>query len=239
MGYRRSSDRGASWSPARRIADAGGSSHFVVGPAGELAARVIPLSASGAQHDADAEWILVSVDGGATWSPRAPPGEREYTGLGADETVPRWLEPLAWDDAGNLYYLWSAGGEVWLGRSSDRAASWLTWPVEQGGGRHFFPYLSAGPDGALAATWFTGAGDELAIRVVTIHDAAGDEPRVLSAAPFQAPAWTPTDPPVRDTAGEYVPVIWLAADTLGIATPLQDPTADRFGFTFRTVRIDR
>jgi len=44
-----SRDRGVSWSRGARIHTQGGSSHLAVGPRGEVAVRIVPLSASGKQ----------------------------------------------------------------------------------------------------------------------------------------------------------------------------------------------
>lgn len=236
VSYRASRDGGASWSEARRIAPRGGSSHLTVGPRGELAVRVTPLSASGAQRDDDAEWILVSEDGGATWAQRAPPGERVFAGLGMEEKVPRWVEPIAWDADGALFYLWSTGPEMRLGRSRDRGVSWQTWTVVRGEQNKFYPYLVARRPGELAATWFSGAGAGLTAHAALIG-AAGEEPTVRATPPFRTDSWTPTEPPVRDPAGEYLPIVFLSDGDLAVVSPIQDAAADRYGFTFW--RIER
>lgn len=231
VSYRASRDSAASWSETRRIAPRGGSSHLAVGPRGELAVRVTPLSASGAQRDDDAEWILVSEDSGATWVRRAPPGERVFAGLGMEEEVPRWVEPIAWDSGGALYYLWSTGAEMRLAGSRDRGLSWTTWTIARGEQNKFYPYLIARAPAELAATWFSGSGDALVAHAALI-DTHGKEPIVRNTPPFRTDSWTPTDPPARDPAGEYLPIIFLSDGDLAVASPIQDAAAERFGFTF-------
>jgi hypothetical protein len=237
VSYTRAAGGAGGWSEPRKIAPRGGSSHLAAGPDDELAVRVTPLSASGAERDEDADWILVSTDGGDTWIERAPPGRREFSGLGMEEEVPRWVEPVAWDAGGALYYLWSEGRELWLGRSTDRGGSWDSWVVARGEERMFYPYLVARGSGELAATWFSGAGEGLAAHVALIEVAAGGEPRVLRGSPFQPQSWAPGDPPVRDPAGEYLPVTFLASGGMAVAAPIQDPAGQRFGFSYHAVSV--
>jgi hypothetical protein len=51
-------------------------------------------------------------------------------------------------------------------------------------------------------------------------------PRVVETQPFQTDAWarqrSPGDPSDRDTAGEYIPVIFLRAGSLGVVTEKGD-----------------
>jgi Neuraminidase (sialidase) len=93
--YRASRDRGATWSESARLNEHGGSSHLAVGPHGEIAVRIVPLSASGFQYDEGVDLIAVSADGGKTWQKRPAPGDREWAET-INATVPRWVEPLAW-----------------------------------------------------------------------------------------------------------------------------------------------
>ena len=97
-----SRDRGVTWSRGARIRTQGGSSHLAVGPRGEVAVRIVPLSASGNKFDPGVELIAVSIDGGTTWQKRPPPGQRDWAPLDSSGVV-RWVEPLAWDGEGRLY----------------------------------------------------------------------------------------------------------------------------------------
>jgi hypothetical protein len=87
-----SRDRGATWMEMDRIHDQGGSSHLAIGPSGELAVRIAPLSASGNKFHAGVDLIAVSSDarrllaeasrpGRARLVPR-PRGAREHTPMG-------------------------------------------------------------------------------------------------------------------------------------------------------------
>ena len=60
-------DRGKTWSERPKIHPQGGSSHLAVGPNGEVAVRITPVSASGFKHHPAAELVAVSTDGGKTW----------------------------------------------------------------------------------------------------------------------------------------------------------------------------
>ncbi len=188
-----SQDGGRTWTERARIHERGGSSHLAVGPNGEVAVRIAPISASGRQFDPDVELVAVSTDGGRTWRKHVPPGTREWSPDLADpEVVSRWVEPLAWGVDGALYYLWSEGEALWLARSRDQGASWTSWQVAGGGGVMFFPYLVARGADELAATWFSLQGDQMRVHVArfdftgTASDAA---PAVQRAEPLSIDSW--------------------------------------------------
>jgi hypothetical protein len=67
VSYAVSTDRGKTWVERPRIHPQGGSSHLAVGPNGEVAVRITPVSASSFKRHPDVELIAVSVDGGRTW----------------------------------------------------------------------------------------------------------------------------------------------------------------------------
>jgi len=73
-----SQDGGRTWTERARIHPLGGSSHLAVGPNGEVAARVVPLSAAGSKYDEGVDLIAVSIDGGMTWRKQEAPGYREW-----------------------------------------------------------------------------------------------------------------------------------------------------------------
>lgn len=230
-----SRDRGHTWTTPARIASKGGSSNLAVGPAGEVAVRVTPLSASGPQFDAGVDSILVSSDGGATWRRHAAPGRRDWAKMDAKGVTPRWVEPLAWDSAGRLYSLWTNQREVWLARSVDRGATWTTWRLSTEPRFAYYPYLIARGDGDLVGTWFTGKADSLGWHVARIAVGRGPAPpRVVRSAPLPpTAAWPDTaraNAPTPDPTGEYVAAAFLRDGTLGIATPLAAPR--RVGFTW-------
>jgi hypothetical protein len=115
----------------------------------------------------------------------------------------------------------------------------------------YFPYLIARGSGELAAAWFSGLDQELVVNVALIRapsfddaTSAGAAPTVTRAASFQADILIETDGVItRDTAGEYVPLVFLDDGGLGVVTALRHvrtdpeiryvPVGDRQGFTWR------
>jgi hypothetical protein len=232
VSHRISRDRGATWTPAARIHDRGGSSHLAIGPKGELAVRVTPLSASGNKYDAGVDLIAVSSDGGATWQKHPAPGERDWSPDFESAATPRWVEPLAWDAAGRLYSLWTDKKGVRLARSDDRGATWTTRTLADTASPAFFPYLTA-RGRELAATWFTASTNEM--HDLQWYAARIDGDRVLVSAPQSIESRRPREkdgPPFNDPAGEYLPIAFLHDGTLGVVTPLQNVPEERLGFTW-------
>jgi hypothetical protein len=236
-----SRDHGATWSAAERIHSEGGSSHLAAGPNGELAVRVTPVSASGNKYTPNSEFVAVSTDGGVTWQKHKPPGERNWVPEDTEGAIPRWVEPVAWDANGHLWLLWTEASGVWLARSTDRGESWKTWQVQATSGDtlSYFPYLVARGRGELAATWFSGAGDQLRWQVCEIqvddHDAGL---HVALSAPLTADTWK-RSANTRDTGGEYVPVQFLNDGDLAVVTPIQNKAGNRWGFAFWRFRGTR
>lgn len=247
----RSLDGGRTWNELARIHPMGGSSHLAVGPNGELAVRVVPISVSGNSFNPGEDWLFTSTDGGDTWIKRVPPGTREWRAM-RDTTVnpptwtapaqPRWVEPVAWDSTGALFMLWGHERGVRLARSRDQGATWTTWEVARDSAVTYFPYLVARGDGQLAATWFTGVGNALVASVAYIDIASTDTvPRVGRAPSFQPEAFEPGFPPdtvsVRAAAGEYLGMSFLKDGSLGVAVPIQHAAAGRVGFAFRRYAV--
>lgn len=230
-----SGDGGRSWEERERIYSRGHSSHLAVGPAGEIAVRITPVSASGNRYHEGVDLLAVSIDGGISWRRAAAPGTREWSeNPFAPGGLPRWVEPVAWDADGALYSLWSEGTELWLARSGDRGESWESWRIATGVGPVFYPYLIARGSGTLAATWFAGRNGEPWVEVALIEAPGGRPPSLRMAELFQVDAWVPgAAPPARDPAGEYVPVAFLADGDLGVVTPIQDSPEHGQGFTWR------
>ncbi|MBK6487164.1 MAG: exo-alpha-sialidase [Gemmatimonadetes bacterium] len=248
----RSVDGGRTWTELSRIHPMGGSSHFAIGPTGELAARVVPISVSGNSFNAGEDWLFVSTDRGATWTKRTPPGTRAWQAM-RDTTTnpptwseapqPRWVEPVAWDSTGALFLLWAHERAMWLARSRDQGATWTTWEIARDSAVTYFPYLIARGDGQLAATWFTGMGDSLTASVAWIESAGDSAPRVARASVFRPEAFEGGFPPdtatVRSAAGEYLGMSFLQDGSLGVAVPIQHPAAKRLGFGFRRYEVRR
>lgn len=231
-----SSDGGRTWDEQERIHPRGLSSHLAIGPNGEVAVRITPISASGNQYDEGLELIAVSTDGGQTWQKHTPPGTREWDPTINDpDKIPRWVEPIAWDTKGALYYLWSEGRDLWLGRSEDKGNTWKSWVVAHDDDQVFFPYLVANGSSELAFTWFSGRDDSLRAHVARIEMPAGDDgetPHVRESEPLQLDIWSSNSPPTRSTGGEYIPVIFLSDGSLGVVTPIQNRHEGRLGFTW-------
>jgi BNR repeat-like domain len=247
-----STDGGKTWTQLPRISHHGGSSHLAAGPNGELAVRISPPSGSFNRFDSTADLVAVSTDGGKTWSKHDPPEHEPWPTVPAmlsGRAIPRWVEPLAWDAAGNLYDLWTDSAGVWLARSSDRGASWTRWLVaEPPPHREFFyPYMVARKRGELAATWYSADLALLTTRPDSLHlrwHAALISVANSSAPPtVMASSALPTDArhsfivhgdtiSAQEPAGEYVGVAFLDAGGIVVATPVQDAPAHRVGFTF-------
>ncbi len=238
VSYAVSTDTGRTWREQPKIHPSGGSSHLAVGPAGEIAVRIVPLSASGNKIDRETDLVAVSVDGGATWEKHAAPGKRAWGfPLGNPKDLPRWVEPVAFDSQGVLYYLWSEGTDLWLGWSADRGATWTTARVVHSDVSLYFPYLIARGSGELIASWAAGRGDSLRAQVARIERRDGQAPEIVLAPPLVPQSWglpelKPGDAPVRDPAGEYFATAFLRGGGVAAVTPIQDPTGRRFGFSF-------
>lgn len=233
-----SRDHGQNWSIEPRINDQGGSSHLAVGPHGEVAVRIDPLSAAGNKFTAGVDLIAVSTDGGKSWVKRAAPGERDWSDKD-DVGTPRWVEPLAWDGDGALYYFWGGRKGMWLARSGDQGVTWTQWQVVQSDEVCYFPYIIARDHGELAATWHCGLKDNIRTHVARIKIAdAKVPPQLIEAEPFQAEIWSwifpghETDTVVHEAGGEYVPITFLRDGSLGVVTPIQNQREKRVGFTW-------
>jgi len=236
--HRMSRDRGQTWTTAEQIHPQGGSSHLAVGPKGEVAVRILPVSASGNKFNDGVDLLAISTDGGKTWQKRSVPGVRDWAFRAPGET-PRWVEPLAWDENDSLYLLWTQVGGVWLGRSQDDGATWTKWRIaaSEGDTLPYFPYLTAHGRGELAGAWHLGVGSNLRWQVCRIQIDSGAEPHTTCSNPLELDTWTKGDPeheiaPERSTGGEYLPVLFLRNGELAVATPIQNSAAKRFGFTF-------
>jgi hypothetical protein len=235
-----STDGGKTWTERPRIHPQGGSSHLAMGPKGEVAVRITPHSASGFKDHPDVELIAVSVDGGKTWQKHRAPGQRKWTPMmELKGALPRWVEPIAWDADGALYYLWTDETGVRLARSSDRATTWQQWlAVAVKDVNAFFPYLIARRPGELAATWFSvKPGDDTSLRfqVARITAPGGKTaPQVTQSAPSAFDAVNAGGLPTA--GGEYIPVTFLRDGRLVVVTPIQNLKAKRLGFSFWTVR---
>ncbi|MFZ3246312.1 MAG: sialidase family protein [Candidatus Acidiferrales bacterium] len=222
--YEVSQDRGTTWKERPRINDQGGSSHLAIGPHGEIAVRITPLSASGNKFTPGVDLIAVSRDGGKSWRKHPAPGERDWSS-DPNKGTPRWVEPVAWDADGALYYLWGSQKGLLLARSRNQGKTWTNWHIVESDEVSYYPYLIARGHGELAATWSSGKDDTLRAHVAAIHVGHGKAlPQVIESQPFQTDIWN-RDPVVhRATAGEYIPIIFLRAGGLGVVTTIASVT---------------
>ena len=230
-------DGGLTWTERERIHPQGGSSHLAMGPNGEMAVRITPLSASGNRYDEGVDLVAVSTDRGTTWRKYAAPGVRDWAPASSDiESIPRWVEPLAWDIRGSLYSLWTGAGGVWLARSADQGEAWTTWRVAEGPEPAFYPYLVARGPGELAATWFSARQEVFQAHAARIDVTDGNAPpRVVESPPFVPDCWqenrSPGAPPLRYAGGEYLAVTFLRGGGLAVVSPIQNWHDKRFGFS--------
>ena len=238
VSYAVSTDRGKTWTERPRIHAEGGSSHLAVGPKGEVAVRITPHSLSGFKDHPQADFIAVSVDVGKTWQKHRPPGQRKWTPMMELKGggLPRWVEPIAWDAASALYYLWTESDGVHLARSSDQAVTWRQWLIaETKDATPFFPYVVAREPGELAASWFSAKLPDyrtLQTQVARITVTAAAPPQVRLAAPFTFEALDRASG-IPQPGGEYVPVAFLRDGRLAVVTPIQNLKANRLGFSWR------
>jgi hypothetical protein len=233
-----STDRGKTWAERPKVHPQGGSSHLAVGPKGEVAVRITPVSASAFKRHPDVDLIAVSIDGGRTWTKHRAPGERTWgTPVIRNDVLPRWVEPIAWDADGTLYSLWTDTTGVRLARSRDFGKTWRqSLVVETKDATAFFPYLIARDNGELAATWFAAkmpGWGSLRLHVARFHVSDDGNPQNVRTVAFGIDVVSAQKEP--PTAGEYIPLAFLRNGRLAVATPIQDRAAKRIGFSYWVV----
>jgi hypothetical protein len=232
-----SRDHGATWTAPAHIHDHGGSSHMAIGPNGQIAVRIIPGARSGFVCDSTTDLVALSTDDGASWRKvKAPAAGRPMGCLGGKD-IERWVDPLAFDRAGDLYTLWTDSSGVALGRINRDGNTWTTWRVMShaaGEPFAFFPYLAARGNGELAATWVIKATDTLhwrAASIVVPRDGGALSARV--STPFVLEAFRGKNP---DAGGEYLATAFLRDGSIAVVTPIQNGAKQRLGFAWRRFR---
>ncbi|HAA15176.1 MAG TPA: hypothetical protein DCE41_27160 [Cytophagales bacterium] len=243
--YARSNDGGITWVRQPLIYPSGGSSHFTSGPNGELIARISPFSASGwVLEENGPDFMALSLDRGNTWKIKEVPGLRVWNQVfGAfDGLIPRWVEPMAFDAAGDLYYFWSEGTTMHLARSTDLGDTWQSWQVFEGAELAYYQWMIGGAEGELGVSWFTGVNETLKVHAGLIElkeDETGElVPLLTEVTPFDIRAETRPDVDgniYKETAGEYIPLIFLENGEMGAVTPIQERDPQVFGFVWHPI----
>ncbi len=228
--YSRSTDQGETWERQAKIAPKGGSSFLANGHNGQLAARVAPLSASGNKLDQGIDLVRLSLDNGRNWQDVELPGERSWTQDFSG--IPRWVEPLSFDQAGRFYTLWSEGKQLKMGMSSDNGQHWTEQLVAESQDTIYYPYMET--HGAYTlCTWVEGFNDKIRHHAAVIqvekdklHIFRLDPQKLDIRSRFQI------GDNQLSTGGEYFPIIRLSNGNFGMATTIQNKTANRLGFTW-------
>ena len=225
-----SNDKGASWTRQPKISDKGGSSFLAHGPNGKLAVRVSPASASGHKMDQGTDYIRLSNDHGKTWQnaglPEALTWTEDFSG------VPRWVEPLAFDDAGNLYSLWSDGNTLKLGVSANDGEDWKIHPLLSHDDTLYFPYMEISGE-HIMITWISGFGEKLRHNAGIVK-MLNQEPILYSISPQKLDIRSRFAGAGNglSTGGEYFPMIRMSNGNFGMATTIQNQVSGRLGFTW-------
>lgn len=114
--------------------------------------------------------------------------------------------------------------------------TWHQWRVADIDALSYFPYLAAQGPGELAATWFSGAGEALQWNLARIQVGSREaQPQVMQLSGLKTDSWiagSQNSSPVRDTAGEYLSVLFLHNGGLAVVSPIQNPETKRLGFSF-------
>lgn len=235
--HSRSTDQGETWKRQAKIAPKGGSSFLAQGHNGQLAARIAPLSASGNKIDKGVDLVRLSLDNGKSWQDVQLPGTRAWTQDFSG--IPRWVEPLSFDQKGRLYTLWSEGQQLKMGISSDNGQNWMEQLIAESQDTIYYPYMETKGEYTLC-TWVAGFNERIR------HHAAVIQVEQEKLQVFQL---EPQKLDIRSrfqigdnqlsTGGEYFPIIRLSNGNFGMATTIQNKTADRLGFTWWELILNR
>jgi hypothetical protein len=116
-----------------------------------------------------------------------------------------FLNDIAIDQAGNVYYVSNTANEIRVSYSTDRGLSWVTQVVRRTENTVLWPWISAGADGRVGVSWFE------ADRLVEDLEDPGDPPpeyRVVAAQTRTGHGW-------KDRCGIGHTPAWKVA----VATP--------------------
>ncbi len=232
-----SANKGDTWQELSKVNPKGGSSHFSIGPKGELAVRVAPLSASGNQFDEGVDLIRLSLDRATSWTNVQLPGNRDWT-VDAKKGILRWVEPICWDSKSRLYYLWSEGKSLKLGISDDYGKNWNVQLIEESDNQIYYPYMTI-TDDIISCTWVSGFGESLRHHA-SVLKLNTNENTMYRLSPLKLDIWSRFEVGdyQRSTGGEYFPMIYLSDGDFGLATPIQNRKENRFGFTWWRINVE-
>lgn len=241
--YTRSRDSGRTWDPPRVIYPYGASSHFAIGPKGELALRIIPHIWERRPRNFEGDFVAISLDGGETWDLKAPPRIHNWEADAYFDEVPRWVEPVAWDDEGALYHLWSEVTSLKLARSTDQGTTWTISELVASRDTLYFPYLTARGTGEIAAVWHAGRGIDLKVQAAFARVDPQDG-AILGVQRIELPydalgPWGDDGADSRYALGEYKPVVFLRDGDIGVVTPILNVRDGRHGFRWHRLRLTR
>lgn len=230
-----SENNGLTWKRQSKISDKGGSSFMAAGQGGQLAVRVAPLSASAHKEDEAYDFIRLSTDNGHNWKTTKIPGHRVWTKNLSG--IPRWVEPMAWDDENRLFLLWSEGTVLKLAVTTDYGESWDEYNLVEGLDTLYFPYLELS-DQELLCTWTSGFKNEIRHHAGIIN-IDGELPEITTIELEKLDIWSrfQVGEPQRSTGGEYFPIIQLQNGHFGVVTTVQNYPEDRLGFTWWEVML--
>jgi hypothetical protein len=217
------------WQRRSDISAKGGSSFLANGYNGQLAVRVVPKSAAGHRLDEGVDLIKLSLDNGDTWTDVELPGKRAWTW--EYSRIPRWVEPLAWDKEGRLYALWSEEEELKLGISNDNGNTWHEHTVAQSPDLIYYPYMKMSEKGILC-TWVSGFDQDI-LHHAAVLNVKETGIKTYTMAQSKLDIWRKRNEIYqRTTAGEYFPIIPLSNGNFGMVTAIRNPKANRMGFTW-------
>lgn len=241
--HTKSEDSGRTWDPPRLIYEYGASSHFAVGPDGEMALRIIPHIRERGPRIFDGDFVAVSLDGGESWDLKPPPKVHNWEPEAYFEEVPRWVEPLAWDDSGTLYHLWSDINSLQLAWSTDQGTTWSFSEVTESTDTLYFPYMVASGRGELAVAWHVGGGMDLLVGAAYVRVDL-EQGTVVDVHQVELPydalgPWADDGSESRWPLGEYKPVAFLTDGDLGVVTPILNVFDGRSGFRWHRIRVLR
>jgi hypothetical protein len=146
-------------------------------------------------------------------------------------------EPMIVEHPDGTLFVGGFGATFMSGKR--RGVTWTAWWLRECPEVAYYAYLVARGRGELAATWFAGWTGTWHARVARIDVGESEAPpRMVESAPFRPDSWQrpnpkwPNDPPLPNTAGEYLALTFLRQGGLAVVSPVKNHRERRFGFSF-------